>query len=537
MKNVYKYIILYTVSFVSIVGFLYSINNFLTHNLDTQKQILIKQAQTHFYDQINTRKWNAGYGGVYVLPKDGQKPNPYLKNNILKTDDDKTLIKINPAWMTRQLSETESMKEYHFRITSLKPINPKNKPDDFEKKALEYFEQSGKKEYYEFVNKHEFRYMGALLVTKACMPCHKEQGYKIGDIRGGISVTLDASEYDDITSSLLNRAFSMKIIITLFILSITLLIYRQLKNSEHLQEIVEKRTKEIKSTQTLLQEVLDADLSLLVVTDGKRTIFTNKTMLNFFEMNSLEEFKDKYKCVSDIFNETDAQGFLSKTDAQQWIEFIKKEHPFHDLKVAIRKDGKDRYFTPHAKEIMVDDKALYLIIFDEITRQYNEMKQLKEKAAKDSLTKLFNRGKFEDILSNEIELCKTSMCTLSIIFLDIDFFKNVNDTLGHDVGDEVLRELAEIISSTVRGNDFVARWGGEEFVITLHNTTKENALKLAEKLRKKVEDHTFKTAGKLTISLGVTEYRFNETKESFTKRMDQALYEAKQNGRNRVVQH
>lgn len=538
MNTSYKYLTLYVISLVSIVGFIYSIEKFSNNSINSQQQILVKQAQTHFNDQVNTRKWNASYGGVYAFAKKGQKPNPYLKNNTLKTADGKTLIKINPAWMTRQLSEISTIKDFHFHITSLRPINPNNKPTPFEKKALEHFEKTKNYEYYEFSKDNaKFNYMGALLVTKACMPCHKEQGYKIGDIRGGISVYLDSSEYKDITASLLARASLMKVVITLFILIITFLVHKQLKNSEYLQDEVNKRTKEIKSTQILLQEVLDADLSLLVVSDGHHTIFTNKTMLDFFEMNSLEEFTDKYKCVSDIFEETDKQNFPTKVKAQEWIEYIKKEHPFQELKVIIRKNGEDRYFSPHAKEIIVDDKTLYLIIFDEITRQYNEMKQLKDEAAKDPLTKLFNRGKFEDILTHEILLCKTSMSTLSIIFLDIDFFKNVNDTLGHDVGDEVLIEIADIISQNVRENDFVARWGGEEFVITLHNTNKEQAVKLAEKLRKKVEDYEFKTAGKLTISLGVTEYRFNETKESFTKRMDKALYEAKQSGRNKVVSY
>lgn len=536
MKYRYKYIILFTISVLSIAVFVYFIEKNSANSLDSQKQLLIKQAQTHYYDQINTRKWNASYGGLYAFPKEGQKPNPYLKNNSLKTADNKTLIKINPAWMTRQLSEISTIKDFHFRITSLRPINPKNKPTPFEKKALEYFEKTKDHEYYEFSkNNAEFNYMGTLLVTKACMPCHKKQNYNIGDIRGGISVTLDAHEYKKITSSLLSRASIMKVIITLFILIITFLIHKQLKNSEYLQDEVKKRTKEIKSTQILLQEVLDADLSLLVVSDGKQTIFTNKTMLNFFDMNSLEEFTDKYKCVSDIFDEADKQNFPTTVKAQEWIEYIKKEHPFNELKVVIRKDGEDRYFSPHAKEIVVDDKSLYLIIFDEITKQYHEIKQLKDEASKDALTKLFNRGKFEDILTHEILLCKTSMSTLSIIFLDIDFFKNVNDTLGHDVGDEVLIEIADIISQNVRENDFVARWGGEEFVITLHNTDKSQAEKLAEKLRKKVEEHIFKSAGKLTISLGVTEYKYNESKDSFTKRMDKALYEAKQSGRNKVV--
>ena len=124
---------------------------------------------------------------------------------------------------------------------------------------------------------------------------------------------------------------------------------------------------------------------------------------------------------------------------------------------------------------------------------------------------------------------------LSIIFLDIDHFKIVNDTLGHDVGDIVLKELADLITDATRKSDFASRWGGEEFMISLQATDVSSAYKIAEKLRLKVENNNFTDAGKITISLGVTQFKNNESVESFTKRVDEALYEAKNNGRNRVV--
>lgn len=151
------------------------------------------------------------------------------------------------------------------------------------------------------------------------------------------------------------------------------------------------------------------------------------------------------------------------------------------------------------------------------------------------MTKLFNRSKLDDILEKEMALSQAVSSPLSIVFLDIDHFKQVNDTYGHDVGDRVLIELANIISSTTRVGDFVARWGGEEFMITLQSTDTLHASKLAEKLRIAVEEHKFAIAGKLTISLGVTEYLNNESEENFVKRVDRALYEAKESGRNRVV--
>lgn len=536
MKNLNKYFILYTIALLVFAGVIYAVDTLSQRNIQFQKQILLKEAQSHYAQQINTRKWNASYGGLYAFAKEAQEPNPYLKNNTLKTDDNKTLIKINPAWMTRQLSEISDMKDFHFRITSLNPINPKNKATPFEKRALEYIEKMKTNEYYELSDEKTFNYMGALYTTQDCLVCHQEQGYKVGDIRGGISVNLNSSEYEKFVLNIGNRSLFIKFLIGTFLLIIVLLIKKQLQDYENLNNEVHKRTQEIKSTKELLQQILDADLSLLIVTDGENLIFTNKTLLDFFELSSQEEFMRRYKNILDFFNKTDKNGFIELSkNGKNWIEMLQKEQNTKELQVTLKKYEEQKYFRPHAKKIIVEDKALYLIIFDEITQHYKKVKELKDEASKDTLTKLFNRRKFNDVLEKEIVLSQATSSALSIIFLDIDHFKVVNDTLGHDVGDEVLVEIAQIISLNVRENDFVARWGGEEFIITLQSTDKKQAAALGEKIRQKVEEHTFKSAPNQKISLGVTQYIESEAPESFTKRVDNALYQAKQTGRNKVV--
>ena len=235
MNNTNKYILLYTSFVILLSVIIYGTGVLRDKNIDFQKQILIKQAQTHFQDQINNRKWNAKYGGVYVKPKDGLKPNPYLKNNIIKTENGQTLIKINPAWMTRQLSESSNLKDFHFRITSLDPINPNNKADEFETRALKHIEKTLDKEYFELKDKSDFKYMGALVTTKSCLPCHKHQGYTVGDVRGGISISLDAKEYNKMAGNIRERLSLLRIFITFLLLSITLLIHKQIKSNGKLK--------------------------------------------------------------------------------------------------------------------------------------------------------------------------------------------------------------------------------------------------------------------------------------------------------------
>jgi len=157
------------------------------------KQKTLQEAIAHFDNILVTRSWNAMYGGVFVKLKPGLKPNPYLENNSLKDEQGNILVKINPAWMTRQISALSNQKShYHYKITSLKPVNPSNKADQFETEALNYFEShKNKKYYYRFSkNKASFDFMGALKTETECLVCHEKNGYKIGDIRGGIRVSI-----------------------------------------------------------------------------------------------------------------------------------------------------------------------------------------------------------------------------------------------------------------------------------------------------------------------------------------------------------
>jgi len=155
---------------------------------------ILASARSHFKGIQVARKWNASYGGVYVLKKEGVESNPFLENPDIETVDGRILTLRNPALMTREISEiSESEDLYRFRITSLDPVNPANEPNEFERKALMLFEK-GEKEYYEQQESDEgarFIYMAPLFVDKQCLVCHSKQGYEEGQVRGGISVSVD----------------------------------------------------------------------------------------------------------------------------------------------------------------------------------------------------------------------------------------------------------------------------------------------------------------------------------------------------------
>ncbi|SFW29586.1 GGDEF domain-containing protein [Selenomonas ruminantium] len=165
-----------------------------------------------------------------------------------------------------------------------------------------------------------------------------------------------------------------------------------------------------------------------------------------------------------------------------------------------------------------------------------EVSQAIEKATMDNLTKCYNRNKLEIVLATEILQHKNEEEPFSVIMLDIDFFKTVNDTYGHEVGDEVLAGFAEVIRHNIKKKDVLVRWGGEEFIILFRHCTGEEAMMIAERLRQKVESTPLYDGKiRITCSLGVASWHGADDSETqLLKRVDDALYMAKRTGRNRV---
>jgi len=161
----------------------------------SQQQTNLEDSRSIFKLLVEIRSWNAQMGGVYVPVTDQIQPNLYLDvpNRDITTSDGQKLTLINPANMTRMISELATEKDQvTFHITSLKPIRPQNAPDIWETSALMAFQTKGQKEFYDYQNiggTDSFRYMAPLITTESCLQCHAKQGYQVGDIRGGISVT------------------------------------------------------------------------------------------------------------------------------------------------------------------------------------------------------------------------------------------------------------------------------------------------------------------------------------------------------------
>ncbi len=186
-----------------------------------------KQQARMLHKQILlTRKWVADHHGLYVVETETARPNPFLDNPVVQGTNGQLYVKRNPAMVTRELSEYASRGNwYMFRVTSLKPINPANAPDTFEKKSLLAIEQQGKKEIISIESNgdnHILRYVVPLTVEGSCLSCHARQGYKIGDIRGALSITIPISWADQMIAEN-NRSIIGYGIFSIVIVSATLI--------------------------------------------------------------------------------------------------------------------------------------------------------------------------------------------------------------------------------------------------------------------------------------------------------------------------
>ncbi len=170
----------------------------------------------------------------------------------------------------------------------------------------------------------------------------------------------------------------------------------------------------------------------------------------------------------------------------------------------------------------------------EIKKREETEEKLHEIASLDPLTNSYNRRKIEKIFENEIIRVKRYKRDLSIVFIDIDNFKKINDTLGHKVGDEVLVQVVKCIKENIRGTDYMGRWGGEEFIILLPETTKKQAKEFAYLIKDRISKHDFNIGRKITASFGVTQFEPSDTFGTFVDRADNAMYNVKKNGKDDV---
>jgi len=279
------------------------------------------------------------------------------------------------------------------------------------------------------------------------------------------------------------------------------------------------------------KSIIDNSTNIVIVSNSLNLIDANRTFFEYFnKYSTISEFSKEYACICDFFEEE--EGYLSPlNEGVAWVEYLIK---FQAIKHKVKMKIEDKIYYFLVSALLIDEKdSIYAMILSDITEQETTKHELVSLSVQDAMTNIGNRKLYEITLKDQIILAQRYVHPFSLLILDIDFFKKVNDNLGHDVGDKVLQEYTRFITIHLRQTDVFCRIGGEEFAVILPHTTKDKAYILAQKIRELVQNH--KSVTPITISAGLVQYEKGDDEESIFKRADKALYRAKESGRNRVV--
>lgn len=278
----------------------------------------------------------------------------------------------------------------------------------------------------------------------------------------------------------------------------------------------------------IVQNIIDKQHDIIVVSNGKSLTYVNQRFKDFFGVSSLEEYLQHSDCICDNFLEIDGYYYKNEKD-EDWIKALLKL-PHEERRVNMVGPNN----TPEAFQVDIEsfNGNRSIVTFTNITHLIKEKDEYKDKAFRDSLTQAYSREFLKQNIDEIREKFETS--DLGLMLFDIDHFKKVNDNHGHNVGDAILKKLVRVVSKNLRHEDFLIRWGGEEFIVICGIKNIEELETIAEKLRTKIEQAKFQKISKLTVSFGITLIKTGEEILKSVKRADDALYVSKENGRNQV---
>ncbi|MBF0370586.1 MAG: diguanylate cyclase, partial [Magnetococcales bacterium] len=281
--------------------------------------------------------------------------------------------------------------------------------------------------------------------------------------------------------------------------------------------------------------VLDIQPNLLMVVAEGEIEYFNRAFLEFFGISHPMDLKRTHTDPGDHLY-TPEYTPLSRLWGSDWLKrFLEEPDRFPILYLA-RPNANEESPRPYSLTTnFLPEQGKTILSFSDITHIEHQMRHLEQKAFSDELTGVYNRARLQGLLTGEMGRSSRHGNPLSVILFDIDHFKTINDTHGHQAGDDVLKKLTKVIEENIRASELLARWGGDEFLVVAPESDLEQARILGEKLRKAVAEATFPHADSVRCSFGVARFVPKESLRGLMERVDRALYQAKEMGRDQVA--
>lgn len=421
----------------------------------------------------------------------------YIRKEVEKITGLKSFFLLHES----RIAAASSRNEYDFQVGHYYPIE--FEPDQYE--ILKLYTKNNLKYEKKVIDYENHHYEIVPIRLKG------DDGKEMGIFLCANDIT---AAYDDLSRTVVSSILITCLLIVLF-LGINESVARVFMKKVRLQE-------------EYIETIVNSQHNIIIVTDGRYILYVNSAFLDYFHYRTLEDFRKDYDCICDFFESSETDGFLlPNMDGIRWTEYI-LAHNDREHKAKMTMDGKTSTFIVTAKMMDYDDEKRCVVVFNDITK-------LNDLATLDTLTRVPNRFEFDKTLEHSLAVSRRYNRPLCILLVDIDHFKLINDKYGHLTGDNVLKEFSELLRVQIRNSDVVARWGGEEFMILLPDTSLASAIKMAEALRQRIEVHIFETVTSVTCSIGVAEFNASEIADDLLSRVDERLYTAKNSGRNRVM--
>ncbi len=498
------------------------------------------------------RDWNASHGGVYVPVTEATRPNPYLEHpqRDLVTRKGLALTMINPAYMTRQIAEIAQRADgIQLHITSLNPLRPANAPDPWEAEALRRFE-TGLAEITELIPGEVpvHRYMAPLRVKAACLQCHEKQGYALGQIRGGISVTMPAAHLLEMRDAGRIRSGAVHLLSFAVVAALLQLLASRARShlgalerlTDEQEQVIVDRTQALSRANTALElQLADRELAAAVFQNAAEAIIVTDEKGNFVQVNPAFSRMTGY-AAAEVLGQPAALLKSGRHPPEfysgMW-QSVNRENGWQGEVWNRRKNGElFVVWLSIGRVARPGQPARFVATLTDITRSKQLEQELRHRAYHDPLTDLPNRSLFADRLRVAISQAQRHDRTFALCFIDLDSFKPVNDRFGHAAGDELLVETARRLRLGVRAADTIARLGGDEFAAILTEAgsraeVEEVAARIVADLARPFELQ----AGSVSIScsIGIALFPIHGADaEALQHNADAALYAVKESTRN-----
>lgn len=485
----------------------------------------------------------------------------FIDNDI---EIDAKTIHFLPVKTISEISDrlaARSKEDIVIRTVSDRPRNSRNKANDFEMDMIEFFRKNPETKD-KFVEKEDaYYYTKPMYIKKSCLKCHGKRedtipsirdkyetayDYKVGDIRGLLNIKIKEKGFFSVLYGNFIDTLALTILMYILFLLMIYMLIRTIRTKEQLyteklEDEIREKTSEVAKQKETFETLFEKSSDGILIIDNGKFIQCNEKSVEMLHCRTKEEVFNLHP--ADISPEFQPDGRSSHEKAEEMIQHAITNNGNQFEWLHKRIDGGTFWVEVNLTPIILNDKNVVYAVWRDISEKKVAEKALLEQknilyyqAHHDSLTSLPNRVLFKERLQLGIEKARNNQSKLALFFIDLDQFKQINDSLGHYIGDSVLKVVAERLKASIRDKDTLARLGGDEFVIILESYKKIDDLsRLAEEILM-ILTEPIDVVGQIlyiSCSIGISLYpKDNIHAENLLKFADAAMYKAKEEGRN-----